>query len=46
MRKYLIPVAVVLAWGIALTALSVFDTAEADPDGKGTSLEQAALPKQ
>ena len=28
MRKYLFPVAVVLAWSIALAALSVFDATE------------------
>jgi len=46
MRKYLIPVAVVLAWSIALAALSVFDSTDAERDGKGASLEQAALKKQ
>lgn len=32
MRKYLFPVAVVLAWSIALAALSAFDATNADHD--------------
>ena len=46
MRKYLIPVAAVLAWCIALTALSVFDSTDAEREGKGTALERTALRKQ
>jgi hypothetical protein len=46
MRKYLFPVAVVLAWSIALAALSVFDSTDADRDGKLAALEHAALNKQ
>jgi hypothetical protein len=46
MRKYLIPVAVVLAWSIALAALSVFDSTDAERDSKAASLEQAALKKR
>ena len=37
MRKYLIPVAAVLAWCIALTALSVFDSMDAERDAKVTA---------
>jgi len=32
MRKYLFPVAVVLAWSLALAALSAFDATNADHD--------------
>ena len=46
MRKYLIPVAAVLAWCIALTALSVFDSTDADRDAKVTAVDQNALRKQ
>jgi len=32
MRKYLFPVAVVLAWSIAMAAVSAFDATNAEPD--------------
>ena len=40
--KYIFPVAAVLAWSVALAALSGFDSMDADRDGKVSEHEHAA----
>jgi hypothetical protein len=42
MRKYLLPVAGVLAWGVGLMALSGFDAVEADRDGEVPGIQADA----